>query len=158
MVSSTAPVRLGAMNTGNLPHRDSDLVCQGPRAWTGYKYVYDNKGWYFATHCDRLGICIDTVRISAYTHHVLGVAGPLDYATASTDGSSTLLEQRQYSHPIPIDLSMNRTEQPTICYQIPPAPAGQTCWGQPQCSGLCRCTDPAGSSTTRLAPLLARTA
>jgi len=48
---------------------------------TGYSFVYDSKGWAFATHCNTsTGICSDNVIEEGGSGLILAPRGPLDYS------------------------------------------------------------------------------
>src|SRR5712671_1094796 len=52
------------LNNGGL-HIEIPLWSIGGRGLSvGYKYIYDNRGWYFRTTCSRQGLCTDHVSIA----------------------------------------------------------------------------------------------
>ena len=69
------------LNNGNLHIEIPLWSVPGRGLNVGYKYVYDNKGWYFDEHCNRItGDCTDYTKIETGSH--------MAWALVSTWGAS----------------------------------------------------------------------
>lgn len=54
------------LNNGNLHIEIPLWTIPGRGLPVGFKYVYDDKGYYFSTTCDRYGFCHDHVKVEPF--------------------------------------------------------------------------------------------